>query len=127
MGHLFADGGSPADAWSDCFRTVVDDNNDQTFLLVSAEEGALPAGEVPRDGPFPDGWLESTYQSSGDALMFDYSQVTGGSALKSPTVGKKGEDGSAITAFGGTPPVNLDVAEDAIAHPEPPLLRYLHF
>ena len=58
--------------------------------------------------------------------MFDYSQVTGGSALKSPTVGKKGEDGSAITAFGGTPPVNLDVAEDAIAHPEPPLLRYLH-
>ena len=89
MGHLFADGGSPADAWPDPVRTVAGDNNDQTFLLVSAEEGAPLAGEVPRDGPFPDGWLKSTYRSSGDALIFDYNRVTGGSALESPAVRKE--------------------------------------
>ena len=89
VGHMFADGVSPADAWLDPDQTVAGDKDDQTFLLVSAKEGAPLAGEVPQDGPFPDGWLESTYRSSGDALMFDYNRVTGGSALESPAVGRE--------------------------------------
>ena len=86
---MFADRGSAANAWPDPVRTVAGNNDDQTFLLVSAEEGAPLAREVPRDGPFPDGWLESTYRSSGDALMFDYNRVTGGGALESPAVGRE--------------------------------------
>ena len=89
MGHLFADRGSPADMWPGPVRTVAGDNDDQKFLLVSAEEGVPLAGEVPQDGPFPDGWLESTYRSSGDALMFDYKRVTGGIGLESPAVGRE--------------------------------------
>ena len=89
------------------------------------EEVVLTAGEVPRDGPFPNNWLESTYRSSGEALMFDYNQVTGGFALESPAVGREEEDGSVTIAFGGTPLADLNVIGDAIAHREPPSLRHL--